>query len=68
MAIATASNWSCHHTVFFVGAVGSCAVPLIVTLVPPRFTTVRRAAAFAGLPMLTLLQAYSGGAASGIRS
>jgi diguanylate cyclase (GGDEF)-like protein len=65
VAIATATNWSSHHVVFFVGAAGSCAVPLIVTLVPPRFTTVRRAAAFAGLPMLTLLQAYSGGAASG---
>ncbi len=65
VAIATATNWSSHHTVFFVGAVGACAVPLIVTMVPPRHRTIRRAAAFAGLPMLTLLQAYSGGAASG---
>jgi diguanylate cyclase (GGDEF)-like protein len=65
VAIATATDWSSHHTVFFVGAVGACAVPLVVTMVPRRFRTIRRAAAFAGLPMLTLLQAYSGGAASG---
>jgi diguanylate cyclase (GGDEF)-like protein len=65
VGIATATDWSSHHPVFFVGAVGSCAVPLVVTLVPRRHAALRRAAAFAGLPMLTLLQAYSGGAASG---
>src|SRR5690349_20010239 len=64
VAIATAIDISSHRPVFFVGAVGACIPPLVVTAVPPRWKLVRRIAAYAGLPMLTLMQAYSGGAAS----
>jgi diguanylate cyclase (GGDEF)-like protein len=64
VAIATATDFASHHAVFFVGAVGACIPPVVVTLVPRRWKLVRRAAAYAGLPMLTLMQAYSGGAAS----
>jgi diguanylate cyclase (GGDEF)-like protein len=64
VAIATATDFSSHHPIFFVGAVGACIPPLVVTVVPRRWQVVRRIAAYAGLPMLTLMQAYSGGAAS----
>lgn len=64
VAIATATDFSSHHPVFFVGAVGACIPPLVVTVVPRRWQFVRRLAAYAGLPLLTLMQAYSGGAAS----
>jgi diguanylate cyclase (GGDEF)-like protein len=64
VAIATATDFSSHHPVFFVGAVGACIPPLAVTVLPRRWRLVRRIAAYAGLPMLTLMQAYSGGAAS----
>jgi diguanylate cyclase (GGDEF)-like protein len=64
VAIATATDFSSHHPVFFVGAVGACIPPLVVTALPRRWTLVRRIAAYAGLPMLTLMQAYSGGVAS----
>jgi diguanylate cyclase (GGDEF)-like protein len=65
IAIATATDFSSHHPAFFVGAAGGCVVPLAVTTLPARRRLLRRIAAFAGLPLLTLLQAYSGGAASG---
>lgn len=65
IAVATATDFSSHHPVFFVGAVGGCVAPVVVTALPERHRVLRRLAAFAGLPLLTLLQAYSGGAASG---
>lgn len=34
MTLATAADWSSHRTVFFVGAVGACVVPLLVTGLP----------------------------------
>ncbi len=63
--IACASERWTHHTVFFVGAVVGCIAPLIVALVPRRRRLLFWAAAFAEIPALTLMQAYSGGAASG---
>jgi diguanylate cyclase (GGDEF)-like protein len=65
VGIATASNWSSHRLPFFVGAAGVCVVPVLVTALPVRFVLLRRLAAFVGIPMLTLMQAYTGGSASG---
>jgi diguanylate cyclase (GGDEF)-like protein len=65
VAIATASHWSSHRFVFFAGALGVCVVPLLVTGLPARCRRARRLASFAGIPALTLMQAYTGGAASG---
>lgn len=64
IAIATAGGWSTHPAAFFVGAAGSCVVPLLVTGLPSRLWRVQRVAAFAGLPLLTAMQAGSGGAGS----
>lgn len=62
--IATAtSRWS-HHAVFYVGAVLGCLAPLVVVLVPRRRRVLFWGAAFAEIPALTLMQAYTGGAAS----
>ena len=63
--IAAATYRSSHRELFYLGAAVACVAPLVVVLVPRR----RRhllfwAAAFAQIPALTLMQAYSGGAAS----
>jgi diguanylate cyclase (GGDEF)-like protein len=62
--IASATERSTHPTVFFVGAAVGCVAPLVVTLVPRRRRLLFWASAFAEIPALTLMQAYSGGAAS----
>ena len=64
IAVATATDFSSHHTVFFVGAIGGCLAPVGVTLLSRRQPIFFYAAAYGGLPALTMLQAYSGGAAS----
>jgi diguanylate cyclase (GGDEF)-like protein len=64
--IATATGRSSHHALFYVGAVIGCVAALVVALVPRRRRSlVFWAAAFAEIPALTLMQAYSGGVASG---
>jgi diguanylate cyclase (GGDEF)-like protein len=63
--IATAAGHWTHHAVFYVGAAVGCVAPLIVATVPRRRRLVFWAAAFAQVPALTLMQAYSGGPASG---
>jgi diguanylate cyclase (GGDEF)-like protein len=64
--IAAATDRSSHRTLFWIGAVVGCVAPLVVVLVPRRRRRlVFWAAAFAQIPALTLMQAYSGGAASG---
>ncbi len=63
--IATATHGWAHHAVFIVGAAVGCVAPLVVTLVPRRRRIVFWSAAFAEIPALTLMQAYTGGAASG---
>jgi diguanylate cyclase (GGDEF)-like protein len=65
VVIATATHRWTHHAVFFVGAAVGCVAPLVVTLVPRRRRVLFWSAAFAEIPALTLMQAYSGGAASG---
>jgi diguanylate cyclase (GGDEF)-like protein len=65
VAVATATNFSSHHTVFFIGAVGACLAPVIVTMVGRDHPVPFYAAAYGGIVALTMLQAYSGGAASG---
>jgi diguanylate cyclase (GGDEF)-like protein len=65
VAVATATNFSSHHAVFFIGAVGACLAPVIVTMVGRNHPVPFYAAAYGGIGALTMLQAYSGGAASG---
>jgi diguanylate cyclase (GGDEF)-like protein len=63
--IATATRGWTHHAVFFVGAAVACLASLVVALVPRRRRVLFWSAAFAQIPALTLMQAYTGGAASG---
>src|SRR3954469_25123391 len=65
IAVATATNFDSHHTVFFIGAVGACIAPVVVTMMTRKHPIPFYAAAYGGIPALTMLQAYSGGAASG---
>jgi diguanylate cyclase (GGDEF)-like protein len=65
IAVATATNFDSHHTVFFIGAVGACIAPIVVTMVTRQHPVPFYAAAYGGIPALTMMQAYSGGAASG---
>jgi diguanylate cyclase (GGDEF)-like protein len=65
IAVATAIDFGSHPTVFFVGAVGASVAPIVVTSVSRRHPVAFYAAAFGGIPALTMMQAYSGGAASG---
>ena len=65
IAVATATNFSSHHTVFFIGAVGGCIAPIVVTMMTRRHPIPFYAAAYGGIPALAMMQAYSGGAASG---
>ncbi len=65
VAVATATDFGSHHTVFFIGAIGACAAPIVVVLASRRHAISFYAAAYGGILALTMLQAYSGGAASG---
>ena len=65
MGVATASNFGSHPLVFFLGAIGTCAASLAVILVPRRHRVPFYLGAYGGLPCLAMLQAHSGGAASG---
>lgn len=65
VAIATLTDFSSHRAAFFSGAIGACLAPLVVTVGSRRNRLTFYVAAFGGLPALTLMQAYSGGAASG---
>jgi diguanylate cyclase (GGDEF)-like protein len=65
IAIAVATDFDSHHTVFFIGAIAACAAPLVVTGLSRDHPIPFYLAAYGGLPALTAMQAYSGGAASG---
>ena len=62
--IATDTDRTRPIRVFYLGAVIACIAPLVVALVPRRRRVMFCVAAFAQMPALTLMQAYSGGAAS----
>ena len=64
IAVATATEFSSHHAVFFIGAVGACLAPVAVVLLSRQQPIPFYAAAYGGLVALTMLQAYSGGPAS----
>jgi GGDEF domain-containing protein len=65
IGIATAAHGGSHQLPFFIGAVGSCLAPLIVTGVGRRRPFLFYPAAYGGLVTLTLLQWGEGGVASG---
>ena len=65
IAIATATDFSSHRTLFFVGAAGGCLATLIVNAVPRRNRIAFYIGVFGGIPSLAMMQAYTGGAASG---
>jgi diguanylate cyclase (GGDEF)-like protein len=65
VGIATLTAFDSHHTVFFVGAAIACVAPMIVIGVPRRYRVPFYLGAYGGLIGQTMLQAYSGGAASG---
>lgn len=62
--IATETDRSTHHPVFYVGAVIACIASLVAAVVPPRWRLVFCVAAFGQLPALTATQAYTGGVGS----
>jgi len=61
VAIATATGWTSHHALFFIGAISASVGSLLVRALPRG----RAAAALTVLPALTLMQSHSGGVASG---
>jgi diguanylate cyclase (GGDEF)-like protein len=65
IAIATATDFGSHHTIFFVGAVIACVAPVVVVTVPRRNRIPFYLGAYGGLVGVTMLLAYSGGVASG---
>jgi diguanylate cyclase (GGDEF)-like protein len=65
LAVATAGDFGSHPPVFFAGAVGACLAAMTVVLVPRRHRVTFYLGAYGGLPCLALLQAESGGPASG---
>jgi diguanylate cyclase (GGDEF)-like protein len=65
VAVATITDFGDHHTIFFVGAIGACLAPIVLILATRRHPLPFYAAAYGGIPALTMLQAYSGGVSSG---
>ncbi len=61
VAIATATNWASHRAPFFIGALAASAGSVLVRALPRG----RVIAGLIVLPALTLMQANSGGVASG---
>lgn len=65
IAIALSIDPGSHGTLFYVGVAGALLAPMGVTLIPRRRRVPFYAAAYGGLPALTLMQAGTGGVASG---
>lgn len=61
ISIAAATGGSSHRELFLDGALGACLAAVLVALLPARLRLTRSAIALAALPLLTLMQAYSGG-------
>jgi diguanylate cyclase (GGDEF)-like protein len=62
---AVATEFTSHSPIFFIGAAGACIAPMIVTLTSRRHRLLFWLAEFGGIVAFTLMQAYTGGAASG---
>jgi diguanylate cyclase (GGDEF)-like protein len=65
VAVATITDFGSHHTIFFVGAIVACLAPVVIILATRAHPIPFYAAAYGGIPALTMLQAYSGGVSSG---
>ena len=65
IAIAVATDFDSHRTIFFIGAIAAFIAPLIVNTVTRRHPIPFYLAAYGGIVALTMMQAYSGGVASG---
>jgi diguanylate cyclase (GGDEF)-like protein len=65
VAVATLTDFGSHHAIFFVGAIGTCLVPVVIILATRRHPIPFYAAAYGGIPALTMMQAYTGGVSSG---
>jgi hypothetical protein len=57
IAIATATDFSSHRTLFFIGAAGGCLATLIVNAVPRRNRIAFYIGVFGGIPSLAMMQA-----------
>jgi diguanylate cyclase (GGDEF)-like protein len=65
VAIAIATGFWTHRAPFFIGAAVVIVALIIVMTVPRRHRMLVWVGAYGGLPALTAMQAYSGGAGSG---
>ena len=65
VVVATLTDLGSHRTVFFVGAAGALVAPFVVMFVPRRRRVIFYLGAYGGLPAITMMMAYNGGAASG---
>ncbi|UJA21368.1 GGDEF domain-containing protein [Thermoleophilia bacterium SCSIO 60948] len=63
--VAVLSDLDAHHLVFFIGAVTACVTTVLATTLSRSHPVLLLGAAYAGIPALTAMQAYSGGPASG---
>ncbi len=61
---AVATHFSAHRSLFFAGAAAGCGSPIIVSAVGRRPRLLFWLAEFGAIPAFTLMQAYTGGAAS----
>jgi len=65
IAVAVATGFGSHRALFFAGAIGACVAPIVVTAGSRRHRVLFYLAAFGGIPALTMMQANTGGVASG---
>jgi diguanylate cyclase (GGDEF)-like protein len=61
VAIAMAAGVASHREVFYDGALGACGAAVLLALIPARRRAIRSLIGLACLPLLTLMQAHSGG-------
>jgi diguanylate cyclase (GGDEF)-like protein len=63
--VAVSTSFAAHRAEFFAGAAGACLAAIALAIVSRRRRFVFWAAAFGGIPSLTLMQGYTGGVISG---
>jgi diguanylate cyclase (GGDEF)-like protein len=64
IALAVAAGVASYREVFYGGALGACGAALLLAVIPARRRAIRSLIGLACLPLLTLMQAHSGGVAS----